>query len=171
MMLIADSERFAVEEEDTVHLERFIQPYYAFRDAGIEVVLASRERGGPWMGWAHHDEGNSEVLRRFKADRAARDQFNDMLELEQVYADDFDAGFCIGHPGPIWSGPQVAGALIAELLRSGKPVAVIASNLDLAPLGAGDGLLIVGDRGTSSFLAARALLGALGHSSYESGST
>jgi hypothetical protein len=91
------------------------------------------------------------------------DEFSDTLRLDQVYADDFDAAFCVGLPGPIWrSEPKnPAGALIAKLLEAGKPVAVMPSGLDLAPRGAGEGLLIIGDDSNSSIPAAEALMSAI----------
>jgi hypothetical protein len=46
---------------------------------------------------------------------------------------------------------------------------VIPSNLDLSPLEAGDGLLIMGDRAVTPVLAAQALLGALEDTSTHKG--
>jgi hypothetical protein len=162
MMLIPDQDGVAPKGDNILRLERFIGPFYAMRDAGAEIVVASPEGGFPSMGLPQPDQGVSEATRRFKSDRTARDGLTDTLRLEEVFAEDFDAAFCIGHPGAIWRNPNPAGALIAALLKAGKPVAVIPSNLDLSPLGVGDGLLIMGDREATPVLAAQALLGALG---------
>ncbi len=66
-------------------------------------------------------------------------------------------------PGSIWrpEHASTAGALISRLLDAGKPVAVMPSGVDLAPKGAGEGLLIVGDSSPSSIPAAHALIGAV----------
>ena len=165
MMLIPDQDGVAPEGDNILRLERFTGTFYALRDAGAEIVMASPEGGFPSMGLPQPDQDDSESARRFKADRTARDAVIDTLRLEQVFAEDFDAAFCIGHPGAIWRDPEPAGALIAALLKSGKSVAVIPSSLDLSPLGVGDGLLIVGDRATAPVLVAQALLGALGDGS------
>jgi hypothetical protein len=165
MMLIPRQDAVAPEGDDVLRLERFIGPFYAFRDVGVEIVIASPEGGFPTMGLPPHDQSDSEPMRRFSADRTARDALSDTLRLDQAFAEDFDAAFCIGHPGAVWRDPNPAGSLIAALLKAGKPVAVIPSNLDLSPFGVGDGLLIMGDRAATPVLAAHALLGALGEGS------
>jgi hypothetical protein len=103
------------------------------------------------------------VMQRFRQDRMAIDEFSDTISLDQVYTDDFDAAYCVGIPGSIWRPEHkgTAGALISRLLDAGKPVAVMPSSVDLAPKGAGDGLLIVGDGSKSPIPVAHALMGAL----------
>jgi len=102
-------------------------------------------------------------LQRFRLDGIAIDEFSDTLSLDQIYADDFDAAFCVGLPGSIWQPDHKssAGALISRLLDAGKPVAVMPSGVDLAPKGASEGLLIVGDGLKSPIPAAQALMGAV----------
>jgi hypothetical protein len=165
MMLMPAQDGFAAEGEDIPRLRRFIEPFYVFRDAGIEVVIASPEGGFPAVDFPQDGQGNPEAVRRFSSDRAAREALTDTIRLDQAFAEDFDAAFCIGHPGAIWRDPNSAGALIAALLKSSKPVAVIPSNFDLTPRGVGSGLLIVGDLATTPVLVALALLGALGDTS------
>jgi hypothetical protein len=106
---------------------------------------------------------STEVIGRLRRDRTAIDEFSDTISLDQVYIDDFNAAFCVGHPGAIWrpTSDNSAAGLIARLLDAGKPVAVLPSGVDLDPKGASDGLLIVGDGSKSSVMVARALLGAL----------
>jgi hypothetical protein len=169
LMILVPDEPLTLETDSILRLERFVGPFYTLRDTGAEIVLTSPEGGFPWMGLARDDQADSELIRRFKSDRAAREELMDTLRLEQTYAEDFDAAFCIGYPGTIWRDPPVAGALIAALLKSAKPVAVIPSNLDLSPLEAGDGLLIMGDRAVTPVLAAQALLGALEDTSTHKG--
>ncbi len=48
--------------------------------------------------------------------------------------------------------------MIGQLLAAGKPVAVTPSQLDIAPQGAGEGLLIAGEQAIASNHAAQALL-------------
>jgi putative intracellular protease/amidase len=157
MILIPDDEAAAPAREPVLRLERFIGPYYAFRDAGAEVVLASPSGGFPWMGPAEGDRGvSSPALDRFRADRPAREDLTDTLDLGQVYDEDFDAALCLGAPRP----PR-AGALIAAFLGAGKPVVVIPSTPGLVAQGTGGGLIITGDDAAASLRAANALLGAL----------
>lgn len=164
MILIPDDEAAAPVKEPVLRLERFIGPYYTFRDAGAEVVLASPSGGFPWMGPAADDRAlSSPGLDRFRIDRTAREDLTDTLDLGQIYEEDFDAALCLGAPGPIWEAERrcIAGALIAAFLDTGKPVAVIPSALELAARGAAAGLIITGDDAAASLRAARALLGAL----------
>jgi 2-keto-3-deoxy-L-rhamnonate aldolase RhmA len=163
MILIPESDAPGSKSDPAVRLERAAGPYYAFRDADVEVVLASSDGGSPLMEFASQGEGATALLQRFKQDRAAMDEFSDTLCLDQVYADDFDAAFCVGLPGSIWRPEHrsSAGALISRLLEAGKPVAVLPSDVDLAPNGVGEGLLIVGDSSNSSIPAAQALMGAV----------
>jgi putative intracellular protease/amidase len=163
MILIPESDAPAGASDPTVRLERAAGPYYAFRDADIEVVLASPGGGAPLLQSTDGGEASTDLVRRFRQDMIAADEFSDTLSLEQVYTEDFDAAFCIGLPGSIWRAEHksTAGALIGRLLDVGKPVAVMPSGVDLAPKGAGDGLLIVGDSSKSLIPVAQALMGAV----------
>jgi hypothetical protein len=163
MMLIPETDIAAADGDAAVRLARAAGPYFVFRDADVEVVLAAPGGGSPLMEFADDDDASNEVLRRLRSDRTAADEFSDTVSLDQVYPDDFDAAFCIGLPGAIWrSGHHHSpGALIARLLGAGKPVAIMPSGIELAPMGAGNGLLIVGDISKSSVPIAYALLGAL----------
>lgn len=148
---------------DAGRLEGFAEPYYALRDAGAELVLASPEGGYPWAGPRDGAPAPTPALRRLHQDGEAREALGDTLRLDQLHPGDFDAGFCLGAAGAPWraTDPQAAGALVARLLAAGRPVAVIPAPRDLAPHGAGEGLLIAGDHLASPLQAAQALLGAL----------
>jgi hypothetical protein len=167
MILIPDSTPPGGKNDAAVRLDRATGPYYLFRDAAVEVVLASPDGGAPAMEFTGGSEAAATVMQRFRQDRAAMDEFSDTISLNQVYADDFDAAFCVGVSGSIWRPEHLssAGALVARLLDAGKPVAVMPSGLDLAPHGAGEGLLIVADSSNSPIPAAEALLGAIRRSS------
>jgi hypothetical protein len=160
MILIPESDAPGSKSDPAVRLERAAGPYYAFHDANVEVVLASPDGGSPLMESASRSEASNKVMQRFRRDRIANDEFSDTLSLDQVHTDDFDAAFCVGLPGSIWRPEHTssAGALIARLLESGKPVAAMPSGIDLAPKGAGEGLLIVGDGSNASIPAALALM-------------
>jgi hypothetical protein len=167
MILIPESDVRDAKGNPAVRLERAAGPYFVFRDAGVEVVLASPGGGSPLMEFADRSTTSSGLMQRFRQDRIAADEFIDPIGLDRVYIEDFDAALCIGLPGPIWQPEHknTAGALIARLLNAGKPVAVMPSGVDLAPKGAGEGLLIVGDGSGSPIPVAHALLGAIGRSS------
>jgi hypothetical protein len=162
MILIPENHASVVKGDSAVRIESAAGPYYVFRDADVEVVLATPDGGSPLMEFPD-SKASTNVMQRFRQDRMAVDEFNDTISLDQVYPDDFDAAFCVGLPGSIWQ-PQhqsTAGALISMLLDAGKPVAIMPSGVDLVPKGTGDGFLIVGDGSKSSIPIAQALIGAL----------
>lgn len=163
MMLIPECDAAGSENDPAVRLDRTAGPYYAFQDAGFEVVLASPVGGSPRLESAGDDDASTGILQRFRQDGKANDAFSDTLRLDQVYVDDFDAAFCVGAPGSIWrpEHKSSAGALLSRLLEAGKPVAIMPSDIELAPKGAGEGLLIVADGAHTPVPAARALMGAI----------
>lgn len=84
-------------------LEEFAAPYYVFRDAGAEVVLASPRGGQPPLDPKSDDpEAQTDATRRFKDDAAAKEQLASTHVLSQVDADGFDAVFYPGGHGPLW---------------------------------------------------------------------
>jgi hypothetical protein len=89
----------------------------------------------------------------------------DTLSLDQIFLDDFAAAFCVGEPGRLWEADpgNPAGGTIRCFLAAGKPVAIVPGGFDLAPHGAGEGLVITGRSARSPLLAARALLATLAH--------
>jgi putative intracellular protease/amidase len=166
MMLLPEADLNAAKGDPAIPLERAAGPYFVFRDANVEVVLASSAGGSPLMTFTGGASATAELARRFRQDTMAIDEFSDTISLDRVYADDFDAAFCVGLPGAVWR-PELrtaAGALVARLLAAGKPVAVMPSGIDLASDGTSAGLLITADETKSSIAIAQALLGAIGQS-------
>lgn len=140
----------------------FAQVYYFFKDEGVKITLASLEGGWPWPGLTTRNPKAAGNFVRLAQDEAAREQIADTLSLDQIFIDDFEAAYCIGLLGPIWrtANQASAEAVLARFLAAGKPVAIMPSNLDLAPHGAGSGLLITGEAEPSAIIAAQILLAA-----------
>lgn len=109
-------------------LEEFTAPYYAFKDAGAAITLASPRGGQPPLD-PKSDEADSqtELTLRFKADPAAQNVLSSTLKLKDVSAADFDAVFYPGGHGPLWDLAEDAAsiALIETMLNAGKPVAAV----------------------------------------------
>lgn len=105
-------------------LEEFAGPYYVFRDAGAELVLASPLGGQPPLDpKSDQPEFQTELTHRFKADPAAQAVLANTVRLDSVRAEDFDAVFYPGGHGPLWdlAELQVSTALIEAFDRAGKP--------------------------------------------------
>lgn len=109
-------------------LEEFTAPYYAFKDAGVELTLASPKGGQPPLD-PESDEPNAKTdsTQRFKADPDAQRVLANTHKLVGVFAADFDAVFYPGGHGPLWDlAEDVASiALIEAMLAAGKPVATV----------------------------------------------
>jgi hypothetical protein len=148
MILVPDADELPFGSRPNLRLDRCLGPYFALRDEGAEVTLASPDGGFPPMGPASLDHSESKLLHRFRADRIARDALTDTLLLDQIWPGDFDALLCLGTPGP-------AGDLVATFRKTGKPVAVIPANR------VDGGLTITADGADAPLQAARALIGAL----------
>ncbi len=109
-------------------LEEFAAPYYVFKDAGAQIVLATPLGGEPPLDpKSDLPDAQTEATRRFKTDRAAQDALAQTLRLAEVRAADFDGVFYPGGHGPLWdlaSDPNSI-ALIEGFLSAGKPVAAV----------------------------------------------
>lgn len=166
ILIVLQPGMLAAPADASAQFARFVEAYYAFLDAGIEIVLASGTGGHPWSGSPRsRDEGGNTLLARFSGDRSARENLANTLGLDQVHHEDFAGGFWIGPVGPIWRTREQtpAGELMTRFLEAGKPVGVLLGELDLSPDGAGDGLLIIGDGRQRTTTAAQAFLSALDH--------
>ncbi|MGB3493341.1 MAG: type 1 glutamine amidotransferase domain-containing protein [Elainellaceae cyanobacterium] len=109
-------------------LEEFAAPYYAFKDAGATITLASPEGGQPPLDPSSDTpDAQTKDTQRFKADPAAQAALAQTIELSQVSAGDFDAVFYPGGHGPLWDLAKDASsiALIEAMLGAGKPVALV----------------------------------------------
>jgi putative intracellular protease/amidase len=109
-------------------LEEFAAPYYVFKDAGVQITLASPLGGQPPLDPKSDDaSAQTEATHRFQADPAAQALLADTRKLSELSAADFDAVFYPGGHGPLWDLAEDAHsiALIETLLASGKPVAAV----------------------------------------------
>src|SRR3954470_703655 len=78
-------------------LEELAAPYYRFRDAGFDIVLASPKGGRPPLDpKSNEPDSQTDETRRFEADPAAVDALAHTVRLDSVSADDFDTVF---YPG------------------------------------------------------------------------
>lgn len=109
-------------------LEEFAAPYYAFKDAGAHITLASPLGGQPPLDPKSDDPAShTEATLRFKADTAAQAVLASTLKLKDMSAADFDAVFYPGGHGPLWDLAEDANsiAMIESMLNAGKPVAAV----------------------------------------------
>ncbi|MFT2019590.1 type 1 glutamine amidotransferase domain-containing protein [Streptomyces sp. 796.1] len=109
-------------------LEELAAPYYRFKDAGAEVVLASARGGRPPLDPKSNEPAfQTDQTHRFEADAEAVAALADTLRLDSVSADDFDTVFYPGGHGPLWDLAEDPASvrLIETVLRAGKPAALV----------------------------------------------
>ncbi|MFC5743284.1 type 1 glutamine amidotransferase domain-containing protein [Dyella tabacisoli] len=109
-------------------LEEFAAPYYAFKDAGAQITLASPKGGQPPLDPKSNEPASqTDTTRRFEADSAAKTALAHTQKLAEISAEDYDAVFYPGGHGPLWDLAEDAAsiALIETTIAAGKPVAAV----------------------------------------------
>ncbi|WP_029417669.1 type 1 glutamine amidotransferase domain-containing protein [Brevundimonas bacteroides] len=109
-------------------LEEFAAPYYALKDAGAEITLASPKGGQPPLDpKSDEPDAQTDATRRFKADDAAQKALASTQRLSDVSADDFDAVFYPGGHGPLWdlTEDRTSIGLIEAFAKADKPIGAV----------------------------------------------
>jgi len=109
-------------------LEEFAAPYFVFRDAGVDLTLASPKGGQPPVDpKSDLPENQTPAMARFKKDATAQKELSQTVNLTDVKAEDFDTVFYVGGHGPPWDLAEspVSIALLESFYNSGKPIALV----------------------------------------------
>ena len=124
-----------------VWLEELATPYYALRDGGASVTLASIRGGqipfdprsvpaeaGQSAGEVPREQQDvPESVRRFLADETAMRAARNSIPVAQIEGKDFDAIFLPGGHGTMWDLPdsEALARLVSENFERGKIVAAV----------------------------------------------
>lgn len=109
-------------------LEEFAAPYYVFKDAGVDITLASPKGGQPPLDpGSDTDDAQTKATERFKADKDANSTLARTEILSTIKADGFDAIFFPGGHGPLWDLAEDSDStkLIETFAQSDKPVGAV----------------------------------------------
>jgi len=109
-------------------LEEFAAPYFVFRDAGVELTLASPKGGQPPLDpKSDLPENQTPAMTRFKNDPAAQQALAHTAKLADMKSEDFDTVFYVGGHGPMWDLAESADsiALLESFYNSGKVIALV----------------------------------------------
>lgn len=109
-------------------LEEGAAPYFVFRDAGVQLTLASPKGGEPPIDpKSDLPENQTAAMTRFKKDETAQKAFANTVRLANVRAEDFDTVFYPGGHGPMWDLAEDPNsiALLESFYNSGKPIALV----------------------------------------------
>ena len=93
-------------------LEEFAAPYFVFRDAGVELTLASPKGGQPPIDpKSDLPENQTPAMARFKQDAAAQKALSQTVKLADMKAEDFEPYFT-------WAGTARCGTLSTIPIQS-----------------------------------------------------
>jgi putative intracellular protease/amidase len=109
-------------------LEEFAAPHFVFRDAGVQLTLASPKGGQPPVDpKSDLPENQTDAMARFKKDAAAQKALSQTAKLADMKSQDFDSIFYVGGHGPMWDLAESADsiALLESFYNSGKPIALV----------------------------------------------
>ena len=109
-------------------LEEFAAPYFIFKDAGVQLTLASPKGGQPPLDpKSDLPENQTAAMTRFKQDAAAQKVLANTLKLADMKSDGYDTVFYPGGHGPMWDLAESAEsvALLESFYNSGKPMALV----------------------------------------------
>ena len=136
-------------------IEELAAPWFAFRDAGAQMTLAS-PRGGP----APTDPTGDAIspvplsVARFRADAAATVALAATRPLSSIDAAAFDGIFYVGGMGPMWdlAEDRASIALIEAAAAAGQPLALVCHGpAALVNARAADGRPLVAGRALTAF--------------------
>jgi putative intracellular protease/amidase len=109
-------------------LEEFAAPYFTFKDAGAEIVLASPKGGQPPLDPKSNEPNfQTDLTHRFEGDADAKAQLAITVRLDSVKAEDFDTVFYPGGHGPMWDLAEDENSikLLESFLAAGKTLALV----------------------------------------------
>ena len=128
MVLTSHAELGDTGEKTGFWIEEFATPYYAFKDAGIEVVLASPSGGQPPIDpKSELEDFQTPATARYYADSDTQRVVANTLILTEANVEEFDAVFYPGGHGPLWDLTDNSDSiqLIEHFLAANKPVATV----------------------------------------------
>src|SRR5271154_7362308 len=136
-------------------LEEFAAPYYRFKDAGAQIVIASPKGGQPPLDPKSNEPGfQTDLTHRFEADAAAKAQLASTVRLDSVKQKDYDTVFYPGGHGPMWdlAEDQNSIKLLESFLAAGKTFAAVChSSGALRHVKTPDGKLLVAGKTVTGF--------------------
>ena len=109
-------------------LEELAAPYYAFKDVGAEITLASPKGGRPPLDPKSNEPAfRTDLTSRFERDVAAEAQLDRTVRIDSVKQEDFDTVFYPGGHGPMWDLAEDGHSikLIESFLAAGKPIGIV----------------------------------------------
>jgi len=129
LIVVTSADRVSSNGKPTgLWLEEFASPYYLFREAGVEVTVASPKGGiAPIDPKSTQADYLTETTKKFLADPAALQTLQHTVKLNDVNPKNYDAVYYPGGTGPTWDlpGDKNSIRIIETFYRTGKPTALV----------------------------------------------
>lgn len=109
-------------------VEEFAAPYYALKDAGVEVSLASPKGGQPPIDpKSELNDFQTSSTQRYYADKQTQNLLTQTSTLKSLNIEDYDAVFYPGGHGPLWDLTDNKDSinLLEQFLLANKPIAAV----------------------------------------------
>jgi putative intracellular protease/amidase len=136
-------------------LEELAAPYYTFKDAVVDITLASPKGGRPPLDPKSNEPGfRTDLTRGFEKDAAAQAQLDKTVRLDGVKQEDFDTVFYPGGHGPMWDLAEDKHSikLIESFIAAGKTIGIVCHSTGaLRHVKAPDGRLLVQGKEVTGF--------------------
>ena len=136
-------------------LEELAAPYCVFKDAGVQVTLASPKGGRPPLDPKSNEPNfQTDITRRFEKDADANTQLDRTVRLDNVEQENYDTVFCPGGHGPMWDLVEDRHSikLLESFLAAGKTFAVVCHSTGaLRHVRTPDGKLLVEGKTVTGF--------------------
>ncbi len=128
MVLTSHADLGNTGEKTGFWVEEFAAPYYAFKEAGVEITLASPLGGQPPIDpKSEMSDFQTPATVKYFEDSQAQQLVANTHVLSVINADEFDAVFYPGGHGPLWDLTDNTDSieLIERFLLTNKPVAAV----------------------------------------------
>jgi hypothetical protein len=103
LVITSHDQRGSLGRKTGFWLEELAASYYVFKDAGVEITLASPKGGRPLLDpKSNEPEFRTDLTHRFEKDTVAESQLDKTVRLDSVRQEDFDTVFYPGGHGPMW---------------------------------------------------------------------
>ena len=109
-------------------LEELAAPYFVFKEAGVDITLASPKGGQPPLDpKSSEPDFQTDDTRRFNGDSEALAALASTVQLSRAAYAEYDAVFYPGGHGPLWdlAEDRESICLIERTYQAGKPVALV----------------------------------------------
>ncbi|KGE13357.1 type 1 glutamine amidotransferase domain-containing protein [Sphingobacterium deserti] len=128
IILTSHQDMIDTDSKTGVWLGEFTDPYYAFKDAGYEITLASPKGGTPPIDpLSKLTENVAASNKRFQKDEEAQLAFASTEKVDTINPAEFDTVFVPGGHGPLWDLAEniAVGRILTHCVNESKIIGAV----------------------------------------------